>query len=135
MFSICVCIDDRQIDLWSICVSLYELFTGHVMFPGRTNNEMLKLMMGVKGKFPNKLLKNHFRSYEMLQLEPHFDSDLRFRQHELDAVTGKPVMKLVEITQPTKDLSIIMRSSKVIFCTCFEYIGLNMIFTFMLGWS
>ena len=46
---------DRNIDLWSIGVCLYELFTGHVMFPGRTNNEMLKLMMEIKGKFPNKV--------------------------------------------------------------------------------
>ena len=46
--------DDRAIDLWSVCVCLYELFTGHVMFPGRTNNEMLKLMMAVKGKIQNK---------------------------------------------------------------------------------
>ena len=42
--------DDRAIDLWSVAVCLYELFTGHVMFPGRTNNEMLRLMMAVKGK-------------------------------------------------------------------------------------
>jgi serine/threonine-protein kinase PRP4 len=48
--------DDRAIDLWSVCTSLYELFTGHVMFPGRTNNEMLRLMMAVKGRFPNKLV-------------------------------------------------------------------------------
>jgi serine/threonine-protein kinase PRP4 len=47
-------VDDHQIDLWSVGVTAYELFTGHVMFPGRTNNEMLKLMMAVKGKFPNK---------------------------------------------------------------------------------
>lgn len=46
---------DRNIDLWSVGVCLYELFTGHVMFPGRTNNEMLKLMMEVKGKVPNKV--------------------------------------------------------------------------------
>ena len=48
--------DDRAIDLWAVCASLYELFTGHVMFPGRTNNEMLRLMMAVKGRFPNKLV-------------------------------------------------------------------------------
>lgn len=36
---------------------LYELFTGKILFPGRTNNEMLKLMMDVKGPFPKKMLK------------------------------------------------------------------------------
>lgn len=48
---------DSAIDLWSVCVSLYELFTGHVMFPGRTNNDMLRLIMQVKGKFSNKIIK------------------------------------------------------------------------------
>ena len=42
-------LDDRAIDLWSVAVCLYELFTGHVMFPGRSNNEMLRLMMAIKG--------------------------------------------------------------------------------------
>eukprot|EP01041_Mallomonas_annulata_P008503 gene8503-17536_t len=78
---------DHMIDLWSIGVCFYELFTGHVMFPGRTNNDMLKLMMEVKGRFPNKMLRAHLRSYENMQLEPHFQEDLRFRQQEQDPVT------------------------------------------------
>jgi serine/threonine-protein kinase PRP4 len=41
---------DRMVDLWSVATCLYELFTGHVMFPGSTNNHMLKLMMDVKGR-------------------------------------------------------------------------------------
>lgn len=70
---------------------LYELFTGHVMLPGRTNNEMLRLMMAVKGRFPNKQIKAHLRAYEVLSLEPHFDPDLRFRQYEIDPITGNIV--------------------------------------------
>lgn len=38
------------------CV-IYELFTGAILFPGQTNNQMLKLMMDVKGPFPKKMLK------------------------------------------------------------------------------
>jgi len=49
--------DDRSIDMWSVCLCLYELFTGHVMFPGRSNNEMLKLIMAIKGRFGAKQLK------------------------------------------------------------------------------
>jgi serine/threonine protein kinase len=44
-------------DMWSVGCVLYELFTGKILFPGRTNNEMLKLMMDVKGPFPKKMLK------------------------------------------------------------------------------
>ena len=36
---------------------MYELFTGKILFPGKTNNEMLKLIMDVKGPFPKKMLK------------------------------------------------------------------------------
>ena len=41
--------DDRGIDIWSVAVCLYELFAGHIMFPGGSNNEMLRLMMALKG--------------------------------------------------------------------------------------
>jgi len=103
---------DSAIDLWSVCVCLYELFTGHVMFPGRTNNDMLRLTMAMKGKFPNKLLKLHLRSYESLKLDPHFDNDLKFRQQEIDPVSGHVILRLVEIIQPTKDLTSLLRGHK-----------------------
>jgi serine/threonine-protein kinase PRP4 len=103
---------DRAIDIWSVAVCLYELFTGHVMFPGRTNNEMLKLMMAVKGRMSNKQIKSHFRAYDMLQLEPHFHTDMRYKQLELDPVTKKVIIKYVDIINPTKDLLAAMRSSK-----------------------
>ena len=35
-------------DMWSVGCVLYELFTGKILFPGRTNNEMLKQMMDTK---------------------------------------------------------------------------------------
>lgn len=39
------CKFNQAIDVWSAGVSLFELYTGKVMFPGRSNNEMLKLIM------------------------------------------------------------------------------------------
>lgn len=39
---------DYAMDMWSVGCVLYELFTGKILFPGRTNNEMLKLMMDAK---------------------------------------------------------------------------------------
>ncbi|KAJ1417583.1 serine/threonine protein kinase putative [Ochromonadaceae sp. CCMP2298] len=52
------------------------------------------------------------RSYEGLALEPHFDPDLRFRQYEADPITGKTILRLIEITHPAKDLASLLRSSK-----------------------
>ncbi|VDO88031.1 unnamed protein product [Haemonchus placei] len=34
---------DYGIDLWSIAVTIYEVYTGKIMFPGKSNNHMLKL--------------------------------------------------------------------------------------------
>ena len=74
---------DHSIDLWSTFVTIYELYTGKIMFPGKTNNEMIKLMMDIKGKMPNRLIrKGTFR-------EQHFDAQYNFLYHEVDKVTQK----------------------------------------------
>jgi serine/threonine-protein kinase PRP4 len=33
---------DFAVDLWSAGCTIYELYTGKIMFPGHTNNEMLR---------------------------------------------------------------------------------------------
>ena len=73
---------------------------------------MLRLMMAVKGRFPNKQLRAHIRAYEILNLDTHFDADLKFKQWDLDPVTGKPLMKLVDITSPAIDISSTLLSAK-----------------------
>jgi len=108
--------------MWSVGTVIYELFTGHVLFPGRMNNDMLRLMMLNKGRFSNKMLKAHFKSYEAMKMEPHFDTtnpstliDVKFRQFEKDRVTGKMIMKLVDISpnpNPAVKLSTSLLSSK-----------------------
>jgi serine/threonine protein kinase len=48
---------DHPMDVWSVGCCLYELYTGKVLFPGSTNNDMLRLHMELKGPFPKKMLK------------------------------------------------------------------------------
>jgi hypothetical protein len=51
------------------------------MFPGQTNNHMLKLFMDFKGKIPNKLIrKGQFK-------DVHFDASCCFLYHDIDKVT------------------------------------------------
>jgi len=96
---------DRQLDLWSVGTCLFELFVGSVMFPGRTNNEMLRLFMEFKGRFPNKLVKRHLLSYDRLLLQPHFvGDDYRFREVSFDRISGKEVTRVAIISNPTRSL-------------------------------
>lgn len=62
------------------------------MFPGKTNNEMLKLMMDFKGKMPNKMIRKG-----MLK-DKHFDESCNFLHHEVDKVTQR-VSQLVLLCQ------------------------------------
>jgi serine/threonine-protein kinase PRP4 len=56
-------------DMWSIGCVVYELFTGRILFPGHSNNEMLKLMMEVKGPFTKKMLRRG------AFVDKHFEND------------------------------------------------------------
>ncbi len=74
---------DFQIDLWSVGVTVYELYSGRILFPGKSNNQMLKFQMDLKGKLPNKLIrKAQFR-------DQHFDQNCNFLYQEVDKVTQR----------------------------------------------
>lgn len=45
--------------MWSVGCTLYELYTGKILFPGSSNNHMIKLAMDLKGKMPNKVKLHH----------------------------------------------------------------------------
>lgn len=74
---------DCSMDMWSAGACLYELYTGKYMFPGRSNNEMLRLFMEVKGPFAKKLIRRGKFSHE------HFAEDCEtFVYRTKDPVTG-----------------------------------------------
>lgn len=66
---------DFGLDLWSVAVTLYELYTGKIMFPGKSNNQMLKYMMDLRGKPPNKIIRRGFFK------DQHFDQNFNFLYH------------------------------------------------------
>ncbi|KAI6648867.1 Serine/threonine-protein kinase PRP4-like [Oopsacas minuta] len=92
------CRYDCAIDMWSVACTLYELYTGKVLFPGKSNNEMLKLMMEMKGKFSNKMIKKG------LAKDKHFDSQLNLQYLEIDKVTKKEKITLLNFVNPKRDL-------------------------------
>ncbi|GKU90347.1 hypothetical protein SLEP1_g4351 [Rubroshorea leprosula] len=93
---------DHPMDMWSVGCCLYELYTGKVLFPGATNNDMLRLHMELKGPFPKKMLRKGAFT------DQHFDQDLNFHATEEDTVTKKTITRMILNIKPKDIGSIIL---------------------------
>ena len=77
----------NKIDIWSLGCTLYELFTGQILFQGKNNNEMIKLFLELNGRFSNKILKRG--EYTSL----YFSDDLNyFKSLEIEESKGFKTM-------------------------------------------
>jgi serine/threonine protein kinase len=74
---------DYAVDMWSIGCTLYELYTGKILFTGDSNNQMLKNIMEIRGKMSGKL----YRRGQLSHL--HFDEMGNFVSVERDKILGK----------------------------------------------
>jgi serine/threonine-protein kinase PRP4 len=89
---------DYAIDVWSIGCTLFELYTGKILFTGRNNNQMLRAIMECRGKYPPRLLRRG-------SLAPmHFDDMLNFHSIEEDRITGRIVTRILDFKKPERDL-------------------------------
>lgn len=96
---------DHPMDMWSIGCVMYELFTGQILFKGRSNNEMLKYIMDVKGPFPKKMLKKAefaFKHFDMT------DATMAFAMEEPDPVTHQIVKRMIPNPQKQAGFSKIL---------------------------
>lgn len=91
---------DFAIDMWSVGCTLFELYTGRILFAGADNNQMLRAIQECRGKFPHRMLKRASLAAR------HFDADGNFFSQERDPVTGKMVVRPVAFhrTSAGKDL-------------------------------
>lgn len=89
---------DFAIDVWSVGCTLYELYTGKILFTGRSNNQMLRSIMETRGKFTTKMLKKSQFAYM------HFDEQANFLSVEQDKLTGRDTVKTLAFSRPTRDL-------------------------------
>ncbi|KAJ3368637.1 U4/U6 small nuclear ribonucleoprotein prp4 [Allomyces arbusculus] len=89
---------DYGVDMWSAACTLFELYTGSILFPGRSNNHMLRLHMELKGHVSHRLIKRGAFGGK------YFDSQWAFLALELDRVSGKEVVRAVQFKGPVRDL-------------------------------
>lgn len=91
------------IDMWSIGCTLFELYTGRILFAGGDNNQMLRVIQECRGKFPKRVIKNSELVHK------HFiggDPEYVFVSQEHDKITGNSTMKQMNFakTTPGRDL-------------------------------
>mmetsp|Transcript_20613 Transcript_20613/g.50844 ORF Transcript_20613/g.50844 Transcript_20613/m.50844 type:complete len:392 (-) Transcript_20613:680-1855(-) len=79
------------VDMWSLGCILFELYTGKIAFPGRNNNEMLRLFQEACGQVPNRILK------KALFRDDHYDEAFNFLQQETDPVTKLSIVRPVAV--------------------------------------
>ncbi|KAI1768343.1 kinase-like protein [Hypoxylon sp. FL1150] len=89
---------DYAVDMWSIGCTLYELYTGKILFAGDSNNQMLKAIIEIRGKFSTKLYKRGQLSHM------HFDDFGNFVSLERDKALGKTTVRTLAVVKPTRDL-------------------------------
>lgn len=95
---------DHGVDLWSVGASLFELYTGKILFAGHDNNSMLKAIQDVKGRFPKKMLhRGQFVSQ-------HFDYDGVFEWRKVDSVSRQEIRQKIRYDKPVRDLHHALRT-------------------------
>ena len=81
-------VPDYAIDLWSLAVTVAELFLGKVLFSGATNNDMLNTFMQHLGPFSNRLIRQHLVQTKRFPIPAHFTQEVSAigstKKHEPD---------------------------------------------------
>lgn len=89
---------DCSLDIWSIACTLYELYTGKILLPGRSNNHMLLLVQELKGRYPARLVKKARFG------DVHFE-DAFFVYADKDKKSGAETIKKITIPpQPANSI-------------------------------
>jgi serine/threonine-protein kinase PRP4 len=70
------------VDMWAIGCTIYELWTGKILFTGRSNNQMVKAFMDCLGWPSEKLLKKGLVNNILEHFE--FGTSLKFISREID---------------------------------------------------
>jgi serine/threonine-protein kinase PRP4 len=87
-------------DLWSLAVTVAEIFLGNLFFVGKSNNDMLYVFMQHLGAFSNRVIRQHLVVCQRLPIPRHFEQEgasYVFRQQTVDPVDGSAVHKFLSL--------------------------------------
>jgi serine/threonine-protein kinase PRP4 len=87
------------VDMWALGCTLYELYTGRILFKGNGNNQILGDIMAVTGKPAGKFLRRG------IFVGKHFDENMNFRTWTVDEATQRGKTVIVANLKATRDLN------------------------------
>jgi serine/threonine-protein kinase PRP4 len=90
------------VDMWAVGCTVYELWTGKILFTGRSNNQMIKSFMDCLGWPSEKLLKKGLVNniLENFELGP----PLKFISREVDQYNKLSVRKIEQQKRISRDM-------------------------------
>ncbi|KAJ4322803.1 U4/U6 small nuclear ribonucleoprotein prp4 [Neodidymelliopsis sp. IMI 364377] len=90
------------VDMWAVGCTAYELWTGKILFTGRSNNQMVKAFMDCLGWPSEKLLKKGLLNNVL----EHFEAGppLKFISREVDQYNQLSVRKIEQQKKISRDI-------------------------------
>ncbi|KAF1836232.1 kinase-like protein [Decorospora gaudefroyi] len=90
------------VDMWAVGCTVYELWTGKILFTGRSNNQMIKAFMDCLGWPSEKLLRKGLANnvLENFELGP----PLKFISREVDQTNKLSVRKIEQQKKINRDM-------------------------------
>ncbi|KAJ8114186.1 hypothetical protein OPT61_g3876 [Boeremia exigua] len=90
------------VDMWAVGCTVYELWTGKILFTGRSNNQMIKAFMDCLGWPSEKLLKKGLLNNVL----EHFEAGppLKFISREVDQYNQLSVRKIEQQKKISRDI-------------------------------
>ncbi|KAF3002065.1 U4/U6 small nuclear ribonucleoprotein prp4 [Curvularia kusanoi] len=92
----------HAVDMWAVGCTVYELWTGKILFTGRSNNQMIKAFMDCLGWPTEKLLKKGLLNNVL----EHFEAGppLKFISREVDQYNQLSVRKIEQQKKISRDI-------------------------------